>query len=339
MDARTDYYAVLGVPLKASQDDVRKAFRRLAKQYHPDRNPGNAASEAKFKEVNEANTVLSDPKKRAEYDAMRKGGGRAFSGGPPPGAGGFRWDSPPPNFGDASSVFGGRGDFSDILGDLVRGQGGGRSAAKGRDVAVDLSVPFLDMARGMVTPIRYRRPSVCAQCSGTGRAGRKGCPRCYGQGVTDESTEVKIRIPAGAQEGATIRVPGKGEAVDPPSEPGDLLVTLRTVPHPFFRSDGKDLVLDLPVNFSEAVLGAKMEIPTIDGPLTLTLPPGISSGRKLRIKGRGLPAPTGGEPGDLYVVVQVVVPASDTDDFRKLVEKLSAFEEKGIRARLSGVQQ
>jgi molecular chaperone DnaJ len=324
MDPKKDYYRILGVPEGASTDEIRKAFRRLAKKYHPDVNPGDKAAEARFKEANEAHEVLSDRKKREEYDAIRRGGfAGGFQGAGPFGGGGF-----PPRGGQAESF-----DFSEILGDMLRG-GGGRFQHPGRgsDIRLELPVDFLDMVRGAVREIRYLRPRVCAQCGGTGRAGRRGCPVCYGRGVTEAEERVKIRIPAGARDGATIRVPSKGEERAAPGESGDLLVELRMLAHPYFRREGNDILLDAPIRFSEAVKGAKIEVPTVDGPVKVSVPPGSSSGRKLRLKGRGVPTPGTAERGDQYIVLQVVVPPERPAEFLRLVDRLAEYEEADPRS-------
>lgn len=329
MDPRKNYYDQLGVPESASADDIRKAFRRLAKKHHPDVNPGDKAAEAKFKEINEANEVLSDRKKRAEYDAARKG---AFAGG---GRGApFDWTvgedfEPGGPFRGRETV-----DFGDILGDLLRGgQGGFRAeAAGGRDIELEIPVDFLDMARGAVREVSYRRPKSCWPCRGTGRSGRKACPHCGGAGTTEAAETIKVKIPAGAQDGSRIRVPGMGEGAAPGGRGGDLLIRLSTIPHPYFRRSGSDILIDIPVHYSEAARGAKVLVPTIEGPVKVTIPPGSSSGRKLRLKGKGVPVPGKAGRGDQYVILQVAVPSTRSEEFLELVERLSAFEDPNLRS-------
>lgn len=326
MDPKKNYYEILGVPEGSSAEEVRKAFRRLAKKYHPDMNPGNRAAEAKFKEINEAHEVLSDPAKRREYDALRRG---AFFGGRGP----FAWQgggADPADFGFRAETI----DLGDLFGDLFGGREGfGPGGFTGRDFGVEIAVDFLDMARGTVREIEFRRPSRCAGCGGTGRAapGRK-CPACGGTGRVETLERIKVRVPAGAADGATIRVPGKGEP-GPGGRGGDLVITLRMLPHPYFRREGNDIYLDLPIRFSEAVKGAKIEVPTIDGPVTVTIPPGSSSGRKLRLKGRGTPIPGGGGRGDQYVVLQVAVPSDRSPEFLRLVDRLGEYEDPNLRGR------
>ncbi|MBI5905700.1 MAG: J domain-containing protein [Deltaproteobacteria bacterium] len=335
MDPGKNYYEILGVPEGASTEEIRKAFRRLAKKHHPDVNPGNKAAEARFKEANEAHEVLSDRKKREEYDAVRRG---AFTGGPfgggPFGGGSFRGGpfrggaQPPGGFGGESFDLGG------IFGSLFRnGEEGFSHSGRGNDVQVDVSVDFLDMVRGAVREIRYPRARVCSGCAGTGKAGRRGCPVCFGRGVTEAEERVRIKIPAGARDGATIRVPAKGEERAAPGESGDLLVRLRMLSHPHFRREGNDILLDVPIRFSEAVKGAKIEVPTVDGPVTVTVPAGSSSGRKLRLKGKGVPTPGTVERGDQFVILHVAVPKDRSAEFLELVDRMAKHEDPDLRGQ------
>ncbi len=321
MDPRKNYYEVLGLPEGASAQEIKKAFRRLAKKYHPDVNPGDRAAEARFKEVNEAHEVLSDPGKRSQYDGIRRG---AYTGGP---AGGpFRWET-----GAGGPGAGFSADLGDLLGDLFRGGApGGFPFGRGGDLGMEVEVEFLDMARGTVREVRFLRPAPCATCGGTGRSGRAACPVCRGTGSTETAERIKVRIPPGARDGSTIRVPGKGAGVR--GEPtGDLLLTLRMRPHPYFRREGDDVYLDVPVHYSEAVRGAKIEVPTIDGTVKLTVPPGSSGGRRLRLKQRGFPVPGTSRRGDQYVVLHVAVPGKASPELLRLVERLREFEDPDLR--------
>ena len=326
MDPRKNYYEVLGVSENATGDEIRKAFRRLAKKYHPDVNPGDKAAESRFKEINEANGVLSDRKKREEYDAVRKGvfTGGFREGGPFHWAGGSGFD---PGGYPQGEAF----DLGDIFGDLLQGGGFAQAGGRGVDLTMDLPVDFLDMARGAVRDLQYQRPKACAGCRGSGRAGRRGCPQCGGAGVTEHAERIKVRIPAGARDGSTIRVGGKGGERTASGKSGDLIIRLRMIPHPYFRREGSDIFLDLPVTYSEAVKGARISVPTIDGPVTVSVPEGSSSGRKLRLKGRGVPTPGGGSRGDQYVVLQVAVPKEQSKEFLSLVDRLAAFEDPNLR--------
>ncbi len=329
MDPRKNYYEALGVPEDASGDDIRKAFRRLAKKYHPDVNPGSKTAESKFKEINEAHEVLSDAKKRAEYDAVRKG---AYAGWGDAGAGPFGRQGGAGGFGRGGPFrYEETVDFGDIIGDLLRGQGGFGRAARGGELSLELEVDFLDMARGAVKELSYSRPRVCPSCGGTGRSGRRGCAECLGAGVKQVPETIKVKIPAGAQDGAAIRVPGKGQEGEQRGEAGDLVIRLKMRPHPYFRRSGNDILVDVPVNYSEAVKGAKITVPTIDGPVTVTVPPGSSSGVKLRLKGKGVPAPGSPARGDQYAVLHVAVPGARSEDYLKLVERLKEFEDPNPR--------
>jgi DnaJ-class molecular chaperone len=327
MDPRKNYYEILGVPGNAREDEIKKAFRRLAKKHHPDVNPGDKSAEARFKEINEANGVLSDRKKREEYDAIRSG---AFSGG-------FRQGGPSGRPGDFGFGAGGRVyhtetvDFDEIFGDLLRGgRGGFTEGVQGRDVHVDVAVEFLEMAQGAVREIRYNRPRTCASCGGAGRSGRKGCPQCLGVGTVQQEERIKVKVPAGAQDGSKIRVAGKGEETAR-GRGGDLVITLRMIPHPYFRREENDILLDVPIHYSEAVKGAKISIPTIDGPVMMSIPPGSSSGRKLRLRGKGVPAPGTTSRGDQYVILHVAVPGTRSEEFLRHVEKIAAFEDPNLR--------
>ncbi len=321
MDPGKDYYAALGVPVGATDEEIRKAFRKAARKFHPDVNPGDRAAEAKFKEINEAHEVLRDPKRRAEYDAIRQGAGAGFGGR---GMGGAGTEGPFYR----EEIF----DLGDLLGGLFGGGGAGfgQGAARGEDLTVEASVDFLDMARGAVREISFRRPMACGSCGGTGRSGRRPCPSCGGSGVTGADETLKVRIPAGARDGASIRIPGRG-AETAPGRSGDLVVRLRMLPHPVFRRSGNDILVDLPVHFSEAVRGAKVKVPTIDGPVTMTIPRGASSGTKLRLRGKGVPVPGRPGRGDQYVTLQVAVPKTRSEEFLRLVERLSEFEDPNLR--------
>jgi molecular chaperone DnaJ len=327
MDPKKNYYEILGVPETAGAEEVRKAFRRLAKKFHPDMNPGDKGAETKFKEINEAHEVLSDGKKRKEYDAIRKG---VFTGGFGRGGASQEW---PGGFG-RGDVFGRPEvfDVEDILGDIL---GGGRSAftpgGVGRDIQMELAVDFLGMAQGAEREVQYARPATCPICGGSGRGDRRICTGCRGSGVREVPERITVRIPPGAQDGSKIRIPGRGEAGRRKS--GDLVIRLRMIPHPSFRRDGHDIHIDVPIHYSEAVKGAKIQVPTIDGLVTVTIPPGSSSGRKLRLKGKGVPMPGRAGRGDQYITLQVAVPRAGAarKEFLELVDRLAAYEDPNLR--------
>ncbi|KGM13180.1 DnaJ C-terminal domain-containing protein [Cellulomonas bogoriensis] len=323
-----DFYATLGVPKNADQAAIKKAYRKMARSLHPDQNPGDAAAEARFKDVGEAYAVLSDPEQRQQYDAIRAmaGGGARFaagSGGPsagggagfedlfgglfgagahPGGAGGprVRYNQPPPGAG-------GGGGFEDILGGLFGGGGGfagPRAGRTGVDLSATTTLPFRQAVEGSTITLSV------------------------------EGRRVTARIPAGVRDGQKIRLRGKGRPGEGGAPAGDLVITVTVEPHPVFTLDGNDLRVTVPVTFPEAVLGAQVDVPTLDGAtVRVKVPAGTPSGRTLRVRGRGVPAAKG--PGDLLVTVQVVVPQRLSDDARAAVETFAqATDGVDVRADL-----
>ena len=343
-------YDSLGVSKAASQDEIKKAYRKLVRQYHPDTNPGDTAAEAKFKEVQAAYDILSDPGKRKQYDAFGSVDGRV--GGSGAGPGGIRFE----DF-DLGDLGGGLGD---ILGGLFGGRGrGGRvrnEAQQGADLEVAVNLSFEDALRGVETKIPVEAETACSQCGGTGAApgtspvlcpecGGRGikaesqglfalsqpcprcrgsgtvvehpCPRCHGSGRERRTRRYTVKIPAGVKNGSRVRLKGKGEPGVAGGPPGDLYVVTRVAESPHFKRRGDaDLVVDVPVTFPEAALGANVDVPTPDGaPVTLKVAAGTQDGTLLRVRGRGAPklkgggkgeaGVAGGPPGDLYVVTRV----------------------------------
>jgi molecular chaperone DnaJ len=347
-----DFYAVLGVTKSATADEIKKAYRKLARQYHPDANAGDAKAEDKFKEVSEAYDVLSDDGKRREYDEMRQYGA----------AGGFR--GAPGGFGPGGASTVNLGDlfgdaaFGDVLGGLFGGRGGGRRATKGEDLTGRVTLSFRDAASGVTTSIQLRSEAACPTCGGTGakpgtsphqcaachgsgqtvrqqggfgfaepcRACHGGgqvvddpCSTCSGAGATMQTRTVNVRVPAGIKDGATLRIAGKGARGRGGGPAGDLLVTVSVLPHPVFARKGEHLTVSVPITFVEAALGATITVPTLDGdPVSLKVPAGTPSGRTFRVKGRGLAAK--GKTGDLLVSVEVAVPQRVDGKARKALD-------------------
>ncbi len=337
-----DFYAVLGVTKSASADEIKKAYRKLARQFHPDANAGDAKAEEKFKEISEAYDVLSDDTKRHEYDEMRQYGG-AFGGA---GQGGFGpGGAQNVNLGD---LFG-DSNLGDMLGGMFGGAGGrtrGRRSTKGDDLTAGVTLSFRDAAAGATTSVQLRAEAVCKSCGGTGarpgtsphtcascngsgqtvrQQGGFGfaepcrachgrgqvvddpCGTCGGAGVTMQSRTVNVRIPAGVKNGATLRVPGKGAPGRGGGPAGDLLVTVHVSSHPVFGRKGNNLTLDVPITFVEAALGSTITVPTLDADtVKVKIPSGTPSGRTFRVKGRGLASKS--KRGDLLVTVEVAVP-------------------------------
>ncbi len=302
-----DYYAVLGVSKTATDKEITKTYRKLARKYHPDTNPNNAVAENKFKEISAAYDVLGDDKRRKEYDEVRRAGPSAFGthGGGGGGQAGF-------NAGQSFDM-GGAGDISDLISQMFGGRGGrsrnGVDPRRGVDLEASIDLSFLDAVKGMTTSLRLSTD-----------AEKK--PR-----------EVNVRIPAGVDNGQRIRIKGRGEPGRSGGPAGDLFITCNVASHSLFGREGKNLTLQLPITFTEAALGANIEVPTLDGvTVTLRLKPGTQSGSRHRVKGKGI---TGtGTSGDLIVSVEVVVPKDLTSKQKKLIEQLADVSDKSPRDHL-----
>lgn len=363
-----DYYAVLGVPRNASPEDVKKAYRKLAQRYHPDTAKGDATAEERFKEVSAAYDVLGDDKKRTEYDRVRDMAASGFRVGGP-GGGRVRFE-------DLGFEGGGFGDLFDLFGRGGFGGAQTGRSARGADLAAQVEVSFDEALAGTTVPLRVTGSAGCATCNGTGarpgtsvttcpqcqgagqvpedqgffqvarpcpRCAGRGqviedpCPTCGGSGRTTSTRTLRVKIPAGVEDGARIRVAGRGEAGPPGSRTGDLYVTVRVRPHRLFGRRGSDLTLTLPVTYPEAALGAKVKVPTLNGAVTLKVPAGTSNGRTFRVRGKGGPRKGGGR-GDLLVTVQIEVPSRLSKEERNLLKQLQEMSGDGPRAGL-GVQE
>jgi molecular chaperone DnaJ len=360
-----DLYEILGVAKGASQDEIKKAYRKLAREYHPDTNPGDQEAEERFKEVQGAYDVLSDPKKRKEYDQV---GSRIFSGAGGPRGGNFQWSG---NLGDL-------GDLSDLFGGIFGG-GGPTSAGsrrsrgeRGRDIEVRVNVSFEDSLKGLTTKIPVDLETSCSACNGTGAepgTSPKICPECRGRGVVSESQGLfalshpcprcggngtvieqpckkckgsgrerrtkryTVKIPAGVKDGTQIRLKGKGEAGYSGGPAGDLIVVTKVASSPLFKRKGADLVIEVPVTYAEAALGADVEIPTPEGRISLKVPAGSEDGKLLRVKGRGAPKLNGGGKGDLLARVRLSVPKKLTKAEREALENFQKVSRENPRER------
>ena len=337
--AKRDYYEVLGVSRDAPDEDIKKAYRKLAVKFHPDKNPGDKAAEEKFKELGEAYEALSDPQKRAAYDQYghaafdpRARAGRA-------GAGGFH-----DPFEIFREVFGGG---SSIFDEFFGGRSDPTQPQRGNDLRYDLEISFVDAARGCEREISVTKPErcdvcqgsgveegsktrtcptchgrgqiissrgifsiaqTCPQCQGAGRVVDKPCKACHGEGRRDHTSQIKLRIPAGVDTGARLRSAGNGEAGLRGGPPGDLYVVLHVREHEIFQRDGDDLLCEVPVSFVQAALGAEIEVPTLDGKATIKIPAGTQPGSQFRLKGHGVRNVQGYGKGDLHVRIDVEVP-------------------------------
>ena len=352
---KRDYYEVLGISKDASDDEIKKAYKKMARKYHPDMNPGDKEAEEKFKEVNEANEVLSDPKKKARYDQF------GFAGVDPSyGAGG-------PGWGDGAAGFD-FGDLGDIFGSFFGGGFGGGGGARrnapqrGESIRLGITIDFLEAAFGCTKEVTIDRSESCAECGGSGSA--KGttpevCPDCKGRGVVTQAQRtpfgvmqtqgecpkcrgtgkiihqpcsschgsgyvrkrktLSVNIPAGIDHGETIAMRSQGNAGRNGGPSGDVYLTISVRPHEFFRRQGNGVYVEMPISFTQAALGAEVEIPTIDGTVKYTIPEGTQTGTVFRLRGKGIPSPNGRGRGDQYVTVTVETPRGLNKEQKELL--------------------
>jgi curved DNA-binding protein len=335
-----DYYQVLGVARTASEDEIRKAFRKLAREYHPDVAKDKKTAEDKFKEINEAYEVLSDAEKRKKYDELGANWKQGAEFRPPPGwsgegqrrrrrSSGASQERPVE---DSDFHFGGTG-FSDFFEQFFSGGGGGgfRTASgfadeetshRGSDLEADIMVTLEEAVRGSVRTVNVRRSVPCAQCHGTGILNQRACPHCSGEGAVGKLDNYQVKVPAGVREGQKLRLAGKGEAGQGQGPAGDLFLRVRFARHPDFTVEDSDLTYELDLAPWEAVLGINVDVPTLHGHVAIKIPAGTNNGQKLRVRGKGLPVKDGGH-GDLYVVVQIKLPSKVSDAEKELWEKLA----------------
>ena len=358
MAEKRDYYEVLGIQKGASEDEIKKAYKKLARKYHPDMNPGDKEAEEKFKEVNEANEVLSDPEKKARYDQF-----------------GFAGVDPNYGAGAGGGAYGGGFDFGD-LGDIFGsffggGFGGGQrrnpnAPHRGESIRASVSVSFTEAAFGCEKSVTLERseqcptckgngcapgttPEICPdchgtgtvqtrrqtpmgvfasngpcrKCGGTGRLIHQPCPDCRGTGAVRKRKTIKVNIPAGIDHGQTISLRGQGNAGRNGGPAGDLLITVMVQPHELFRRDGVDVFCEAPITFAQAVLGAELEIPTIDGKVKYSIPEGTQTGTVFRLKGKGIPVLNGRGRGDQYVTVTIETPRNLNKEQKEALRRFS----------------
>jgi molecular chaperone DnaJ len=391
-----DYYGILGVKKSATQEEIRKAFRKLARKHHPDVNPGDKKAEEKFKDLSEANDVLSDPKKRKIYDqlgfysdnidpaaaeAYARGGGfgaGGFGAGPYPGGSTGQTQEVPFDFGgfDFSEAAGRQGGgFQDIFSNIFGGRGGGagirRQPEHGTDLDYQVNIGFWDAIRGTVMKLNIPRLDTCTNCGGKGVVGLPGtcpqcggsghiqqtsgrmkfnvtcprchgtgkaqetCPVCHGEGLVERTESLEVRVKPGTRDGQRIRIAGKGNAGPNGGPAGDLYIIIRIDEHPVFRREADDIYVTIPVAAWEAALGARIEVPTIDGRSQLRVPPGTQSGQKLRLREKGVPSATReSHRGDEIVEIKIVVPEARDLKVRELWQDLQKLSPEDPRQEL-----
>ena len=371
--SKTDYYQALGVKRSASAIEIRKAYRRLARKYHPDVNPGDKSSEEKFKQIQEAYEVLSDPKKKKMFDEYGFYSDQFQPGqGAAPGAGGFGFGGF--DFSDVSA--GQSGGFRDIFGDFFsRFTGGGgepsREPRRGDDLEYQVEISFWDSIRGAVRKLTVSRLDACSACNGTGALGgpttcsacqgrgsvtqqsgrmrfniacsrchgsgrsRILCKHCRGEGRQPRAETIEVRIPPGMSTGSRVRVPGKGNTGANGGAVGDLYIITQVRPHEFFERRGDDIHTVVPVTVSEAALGAKIEVPTIDGRSVLKVPPGTQSGQRFRLREKGAPsARTPSRRGDQFIEVRIVLPRVLDERQKQMLQDFNKLTKEDPRAEI-----
>ena len=356
---KRDYYEVLGVSKSATEDEIKRAYKKLARKYHPDMNPGDKEAEEKFKEINEANEVLSDPTKKSRYDQF------GFAGVDPNyGAGGGAYGGAGFDFGDLGDIFG--SFFGGGFGGFGGGQQRRNGPQRGESIRMSVSVSFTEAAFGCekevtldrtelcddchgsgcangTTPevcpechgtgtvqVRRQTPmgvfastAACTKCGGTGKIIHQPCTTCRGNGRVHKRRTVKVSIPAGIDNGQTISLRGQGHAGKNGGSAGDLLITVMVKPHELFRRDGTSVFCEAPITFTQAVLGAELEIPTIDGKVKYTIPEGTQTGTVFRLKGKGIPVLNGRGRGDQYVTVTIETPRDLNREQKEALRKFS----------------
>jgi molecular chaperone DnaJ len=387
MASKHDYYETLGVARGASEDDIRKAYRKLARKYHPDLNPGDKSAEERFKSVQEAYDILSDTKKRQMFDqygfysdqAMPGGAeGGPFAGGPNMGFGGFDFSEFARRNGGAQRGAGQADEegfgFGDLFGQFFgarRGAAQTQAPQRGADLEYALNVDFWQAIKGTQVRLNINRQEVCETCKGSGsaggntpvcpecngsgqvdqmagamrfnltcpRCGGKGrlpntCPTCYGDGRVSRKDSVEVRIPAGVQSGSRLRVAGKGNAGTQGAPAGDLYITIRVDPHQFFERDGDNIGIKLPITVTEAGLGAKIEVPTIDGRALLKIPQGTKNGQKFRLREKGVYNSRKNSRGDQIVEVVLQAPQVQDERTKELLRELAEIQKSDPRAEI-----
>lgn len=373
MSAKRDYYEVLGIPKSASKDEIKKAYRKLAMQHHPDKNPGNAESEAKFKEASHAADILMDDQKRAMYD--RVGHAAEQGGGGGGGFGGFQGGQ---DFGDLGDIFG--DIFGDILGGQRRGGGGGRGRSRSRamagdDLQTEMFVAFDEAAFGVEKEIQITRSCQCETCNGTGAKKGSGpvtcetchghgeirrqqgfftiaqpCPRCHGSGqmIKDpcetcsgrgrnkKREKLSVKVPAGIDEGQRLKLSGQGDAGSNGGPAGDLYVMIHLQEHEFFKREEYDVLCEVPISFSQAALGSEIEVPTLGGRVSMKIPEGTQSGQKMKLRNKGITKLGGYGFGDQIITIHVETPTKLSKEQKEIFKQMQELEQNSSNPMTKG---
>ncbi len=333
-----DYYQILGIDRKASAAEIKKAYRKLARKFHPDVNPGNPEAEARFKEIQEAYRILSDKEKRKQYDTY---GFVPEEEGAPGGGAAGGWAGGPQQdvrveFRDVG--FGGFGDIGDLFEQLFGGRGRPRQRKRpprrGQDHEIQVEISFEEAVRGTTITLPVQRQVGCTTCGGSGNVGGRVCPSCHGAGAVISTERLKVRIPEGVRDGARVRVAGKGAAGTAGGASGDLFVRVRVREHPFFKREGDTIRTTVPITFPEAYLGAEIEVGTIHGPVRAKVPAGTQSGQTFRLRGKGVRNPKTRAYGDHLYTVEIVVPKVVSPAGRELARRVADLYTGDPRANL-----
>lgn len=306
-DAPRDLYEVLDVPPDAGEGDIRRAYQKLARRHHPDVRPGDEESERRFEELSRAFEILSDPDLRERYDTLRRREGRRAA------AWFARWS-------ESEEVLAGGGGTWVRTARRVEIRGSRPPGGEAGTARAEVEIDFQEMVQGTTRSFPLQREIRCPDCGGSGRLGGTPCERCAGHGSLVELERVRVRLPRGVEDGARLRLEGKGAPLGPERQ-GDLVIRVRVRPHSYFHRHGDDVHADLPLTLAEAILGAEVEVPTVQGRVKVKIPPGTQGGRRIRLRGRGI-HPSGGEPGDHYCRVTLAVPDGDDPAVKELLERI-----------------
>jgi DnaJ-class molecular chaperone len=321
--AKKDYYQILGVSRNASEKEIKQAYRRLARKHHPDLNPGDKSAESKFKEINAAYEVLSNPEKRKKYDQFGDQWEYAEQSAKAGGQEKVRWDF---GKGGATFEYGDLGNiFSSLFGDAGTGSGMKRGPQRGQDIESPIEVSLEEAYRGSTRVVQLEAEEPCTACGGTGRVGNRVCTICDGTGGKAVPKRLEVKIPAGVRDGSRIRIAGQGVPGRAGGSKGDIYLVVKVLPHKLFERKGDDLYAEVSVPLAAAILGGEVGLATLNGNLSLKIPPETQNGKVFRLAGKGMPQLGNADYGNLFAKVKVVLPTNLTEEERRLFEKLRSL--------------